>query len=165
MTPKQIKFFRKLSVKLVIILLIIVPIDLFYSHWLLGHYGEGLSLLWHLYIGGINGIALGGFFTLILSYFYDAYLDKREFIDYCREKEEELRQETRDDMKTEDKQAHPLEAPIYDLAKSTTLSGLSYLMKKSDKDGNIAAVECFNNAFRHFICGIELFEKGEETRS
>lgn len=74
-------------------------------------------------------------------------------------------------MKTEDKQAHPLEAPlyefakettVYDLAKSTTLNSLSYLMKKSVKDGNIAAVECFNNAFRHFICGIELFEKGEE---
>lgn len=90
MPTKQIKFFRKLSVKLVIILLIIVPIDLFYSHWLLGHYGEGLSLFWHLYIGGINGIAIGGFFALILSYFYDAYLDKREFIDYCREVERKI---------------------------------------------------------------------------
>jgi polyferredoxin len=87
MTTKQIKFFRKLSVKLVIILLIIVPIDIFYSHWLLGHYGEGLSLFWYLYIGGINGIAIGSFFTVILSYFYDAYLDKQEFRNNFREME------------------------------------------------------------------------------
>lgn len=85
MTPKQIKFFKKLSVKMAIIVLIITPFSCLLNHWLLDTYGKDLSLFWCLYISIVNGLAIGAFFTLILGYFYDAYLDKQEFINYCRE--------------------------------------------------------------------------------
>jgi hypothetical protein len=62
------------------------------------------------------------------------------------------------DMKKKDNQAHPLKAPIYELAKDTALNGLHYLVKKSAEEGNIAATECFEEALHKFIRGIELLE-------
>jgi hypothetical protein len=88
MKQSQIEFFKKWK-KLIILLLIILPIGIFNTIFV--HYTKiYMSPYICLYISVLHGFIFGYLGEDILSPLYDEWLAKKEFINFCREREKEI---------------------------------------------------------------------------